>query len=90
MLVKTETGLNLRFTQHRQSVDKDKDDPIGKHFNSPGHDMSCLTIIPIDLVPNASSFQICNKETFWIKTLQTTQPKGINCHSQDIYPIARN
>ena len=87
---KTETGLNMRFTQHRQSVEKNKDDPIGRHFNLPGHDISSLAIIPIDLIPNATAFKICNKETFWINTLQTVKPKGINYHSQDIYPIARH
>ena len=86
---KTEQTLRSRFNTHRYSILHKKDTPVARHFNSDNHFIDNITLTAIDLLPNADTFQILNKETFWIKTLNTVQPLGISAHDQSSFPIAR-
>ena len=48
------------------------------HFNSKGHDHSLLRIQVIEKVfPNTDPFRL-ERERYWIQTLQTQSPKGLN------------
>ena len=85
---KTETQLNIRVNNHRSFINTNKPDPLAKHFNTDNHSFEHFQITAIDFVPHATTHELCNKETFFIKLFKTAKPHGLNSHSQNIYPIA--
>ena len=86
---KTENSLKTRFTGHRFDVNHDTDKQIGRHFNSTNHSLNDIIIVAFDQLPNADTFKMRNKETFWMKILGTIEPKGLNLHDQANFPIGR-
>lgn len=78
-----ETGRSLRdrLNDHRSSIRNKLETPIALHFNSPNHSMLDLSIVPIELIKNTTSFSdSCrkNRERFWQLKLNTLFPNGIN------------
>ncbi|GFO49652.1 hypothetical protein PoB_007615700 [Plakobranchus ocellatus] len=65
----------------------DRDTPVAKHFNLIDHNIQHLNIIAIDHLPHSDTISRLNKETFWIQTLKTTEPQGLNMDEQSSFPI---
>ena len=89
---KTDQKFHKRFNGTRSDICKknqNKDGPVTRHFTTNGHSVEDIHVTPFDVLPNADTFTLKNKETYWIKTLKTIEPHGINSHKQTIYPIAR-
>ena len=51
---------------------------IGTHFNSKGHDHLDMRVTVIEkVIPNTNNYRL-EREDWWIKTLNTKTPKGLN------------
>ncbi|KAK3756747.1 hypothetical protein RRG08_018469 [Elysia crispata] len=85
----TSQTLRKRFNTHRFNINNDRGDAVAKHFNLPGHTISHAKITPIDQLLTADMIGLQNKETFWIHTLQTLEPQGININDQATFPITQ-
>jgi Reverse transcriptase (RNA-dependent DNA polymerase)/GIY-YIG catalytic domain len=79
----TARKLKDRLNNHRSDIKLCKNTAIAIHFNNIGHRYSHLRITPIELVTDTKYREI--REKYWIKTLNTKYPLGIN-H----YPITDN
>lgn len=57
-----------RFKEHKGYVTQKRlDQPTGKHFNGPGHDVSHLTIVPIErVIPTGDAITRKTREQLWI------------------------
>jgi len=82
---KAETPLNLRINNHRKDVANPNAIPVCKHFAQPAHkfnDHAKFTIIEQlkdqDISKETITTRLKERENFWIKTLETLTPKGLN------------
>lgn len=81
---KTTRKLKLRISEHKSSIRRnDRDYPVAVHFNDQKHDISSLRFTGIELVPlpprgGDHDKLLKQRECFWIHTLQTLTPKGLN------------
>ena len=76
----TTQKLNVRLNHHRTSIFTNRRTYLHKHFNLPDHSNKNLTVQTIDKTstdPGAHN-ELRKLEKFWIKTLQTYQPIGLN------------
>ena len=76
----TTQKLSTRLNHHRTNIFTKRRTYLHSHFNLPDHTIKNLTIQAIDKVntnPNDPS-ELRKLEKFWIKTLQTYQPIGLN------------
>ena len=74
----TENPLHLRMNGHRSDYyRKLADKPVAEHFNAIGHSFEDLTVMIIEQIV-ASSARRKQRESFWIHTLQTLAPDGLN------------
>ena len=73
-----ETGQAVRdrIQLHKSNIRTNKLTTISKHFNSKGHSISDLSVIPIKTVLNLSERK--KQEKSFIKTLKTYFPFGLN------------
>ena len=73
--------FNKRMNLHRSDYKCKPDIPVSRHLRSHGHtpdDLSRLSITIIDHNPAWSTSERQARESFWIKTLETRNPYGIN------------
>jgi hypothetical protein len=87
-----ETGNSLkeRMNGHRSCVKLNKDTPVGIHFNSKNHDISHLSIIPIEKLQSDNLTDRRSREIFWQLRLGTVFPKGLNNFPVDIRKLFEN
>ena len=78
----TKRALKQRFNNHRSDIRLNKNTAVSIHFNDISHNLTHLTVIPIELVDNESDRRI--RERFWIKELKTNYPYGLN-----YYPLIK-
>ena len=65
-----ETGKRFceRLTQHRGYITGNKDQPAGRHFNSPGHQLSDMVAIAFEKVrPSNEPMIRKQREKYWIQ-----------------------
>ena len=76
----TTKQLNVRINHHRTSIFNKKGTFIHKHFNLHDHTVQNLKVQVIDHVPNDTDAytNLQKLEKYWIKTLKTFQPIGLN------------
>ncbi len=72
---KTNKPLRERINHHRSSINMKQSRYISVHFNFPDHNISNITVQAID---TTSEDKLAPLEKFWINTLQTCKPKGLN------------
>ena len=65
--------------------EEEEDGPVTRHFKSDDHSVADIHITGFDMLPGADMIALVNKETFWMKELQT----ALNSNRQLVYPIAR-
>jgi hypothetical protein len=76
----TTKQLNTRMNHHRSNIMNKKSTYIAKHFNLPGHSIADLKVQPIDQATDPANTmpELYRLEAFWIKTLRTRTPEGLN------------
>lgn len=81
---KTTRKLKQRISEHKSSIRRnDRDYPVAIHFNDNHHDVCSLRFYGIEYVPppprgGDHDRLLKQREAFWIHTLQTLAPKGLN------------
>lgn len=84
----TSRSLRHRTIEHRSNIITNKDKPLAKHINNcplktNTQQQIPFRITPLELIPTndcplTNRTNLINKETAWIKKLDTIEPKGIN------------
>ena len=72
----TSQQLNTRINHHRSSIFNKSGTYISNHFNFPDHTIQNLKVQAIDQANTRQ--ELNNLEKFWIQTLDTVQPFGLN------------
>lgn len=81
---KTKRELRIRISEHKSSVRNfDEKSCVMRHFNSTGHDVCSLRfqgMKEVKLLKRAGNREkvLLQREVYWIHTLQTEYPKGMN------------
>ena len=75
---RTTKTLRERISQHKWSINKKEPRYISKHFNLPGHNLSHLKVQVIAKPETNNPEALQRQETYWIHTLKTLQPSGLN------------
>lgn len=81
---KTTRPLKTRISEHRSNIrNHDTRSPVAVHFTQASHNVSSLRYIGIELVKQPArggdiNSLILRREAFWIYTLDTLAPKGLN------------
>ena len=72
--------LNTRINHHHTNIFNNRRIHISKHFNLPDHSITNLHVQAIDCAtkPYNAVEELHRLERFWIKTLQTQTPHGLN------------
>lgn len=87
-------SLHKRMNGHRSSVKAGSKTFLYDHFNTPGHSFSEATIQIIDFVDANLSSDVKNDllilEDYWITTLGTTFPMGLNDKKKGVGNISQN
>jgi len=78
----TERRLKDRLNGHRSNIKNKQNTAVAIHFNNYGHSITDLNIMPIEKLKHSDKKLRQNQEKFWIKTLKTNYPNGLN-----YYPI---
>jgi hypothetical protein len=74
----TKRQLKDRLNNHRSTIKTKKTTAIAIHFNEPQHNISNLQIMPLETLNTDSEVQRKLREVFWMKTLHTIYPVGLN------------
>ena len=76
----TTKQLNVRVNHHRTSIFNKHRTYLHTHFNLPDHSINNLTVQAIDKVEETTNVfnELRKLEKYWIKTLKTFQPVGLN------------
>lgn len=80
---KTTRPLKQRISEHKSSIRrKDENYPVACHFNDLSHPLSSLRFQGIEQVTlhrgGDIDRKLCQRELFWIYTLNALQPSGLN------------
>jgi len=79
----TSRKLKDRLNDHKSNICTNKNTAIAIHFQTTKHKLKYLTIIPIEQLPQDNKETRLNREKYWIKTLKTTYPFGLNNYPID-------
>lgn len=77
----TTKQLNIRINHHRTNIMNQRPIYLSRHFNFPDHSIEDLSVQAIDTASNScqNNLQELQKlERYWIRTLKTRQPMGLN------------
>ena len=74
----TTKPLRERINHHRTSIFNNINRYINNHFNFPDYGIHNLTVQPIDTITNPTFEKLTKLERFWIRTLNTYRPQGLN------------
>ena len=76
----TENPLHLRMNGHRSDYYRRlPDKPVARHFfNTPGHTFEDVSVMIIEQLHSADSMRRKFRESYWIYTLRTLTPHGLN------------
>ena len=82
---KAETEFNIRLNNHQKDVWKPDAIPASRHFSGKNHNFNThVKFIPIkqishvDIDTEKNKEKLKQRENFWILTLETLTPKGLN------------
>ena len=75
----TSQEIKKRFLQHKRDVKLNKKRTfLVNHFNLPHHSHENMTIGVLDTLPDDNKSILRDKESFWINTLNSGYPFGLN------------
>ena len=81
--------LHFRLNGHRSSVKRNVNTFIYQHYNIPGHNFSDATIQIIDIWDSDCTYDMDTLEDYWIATLCTMYPLGLNDRIKGLGNISR-
>ena len=86
-----ETGQTFRkrFYGHKTTYNQKLTKPIPKHFNQPDHNLEDVRVILIEQIPEQNTLEESisfrkTRENFWINTLKTVTPLGLNIQKDEL------
>jgi len=74
----TKRQLKDRLNNHRSDIKLFKNTTIAIHFNDTNHTVNNLKITPIEQLHTEDTRLRLQREKYWIKTLHTQYPEGLN------------
>ena len=74
----TRTRFRERMNNHKSAINNAYDNSVARHFNSPGHTLLSLEMLPIDHNPHWTDYERATKEKFWMRQLCTLPGQGLN------------
>ena len=75
----TENALHIRMNGHRSDINRNlPEKPVAAHFNAPGHSADDLSVMVIERVLRGDAAHRKARESFWIYTLRSLTPHGLN------------
>ena len=75
----TSRSIGTRFREHRRDVKNNiKDSFLVKHFHKPGHSELDMRFMVLEKVNSNNTQELLDREDFWIKSLGTAHPFGLN------------
>lgn len=74
----TKRTLRDRFNNHKSTIIKNINTPVGLHFNSLGHSLRHLSITPLEGLINTDGYLRRSREAYWQLELGTLFPLGLN------------
>ena len=78
----TENALRVRLTGHRSDIrHRRTEKPVARHFNLVDHSINDLTIMVIETIHREDTEYRKRKERYWIETLRSLAPDGLNLYS---------
>ena len=87
----TMNTLRSRMNQHKSDIRRAAQTPVADHFNARNHDLADMRVTILESGPFSTNDDLettyrRNKESLWIQTLKTTEPRGLNIR-EDSYNI---
>ena len=79
---KTERTVVERIKEHLADVRHGREKAVSFHFNSVDHEIDDLNLIIIEKCRENSRFYRKAREVYWIETLNTVTPSGLNKKTQ--------
>ena len=74
-----ENALHVRMNGHHSDIKHRRlEKPVAKHFNSTDHSLEDLSIYIIEKIHREEAVFRKAKESYWIQTLRTLAPEGLN------------
>ena len=86
----TVQALHIRLNGHRSSAKRNINTYIYQHYNIPGHNFSNATIQIIDKWDADCPYDIDTLEDYWIATLCTVYPLGLNDRVKGVGNVSNN
>ena len=74
--------LKERLNKHRSDIKLHVNSAISEHFNGAAHSIIHLRVFPLEKIETDDDKLRKNRESYWIKTLNTKYPSGLN-----VYPL---
>ena len=74
----TKTRFRERMNNHKAAINNGYDNSVARHFNSPGHSLEALEMLPIENNPNWSDVERNEREKYWMRQLATLPGQGLN------------
>ena len=85
-----ETGqvLHCRMNNHLADIihKKIEDQPVAAHFSTQRHSVEDMEVMVIDRLWKDDPVLQKNRESKWIRTLDTSYPKGMNLWTDTLWP----
>ena len=78
----TERTVAERIKEHLADVRHGREKAVSFHFNSADHEIDDLNLIIIEKCREISRFYRKTREVYWIETLNTVTPSGLNKKTQ--------
>ena len=63
----TSTRFRERMNNHKSAINNAYDNSVARHYNSPGHSLRSLEMLPIDQNSNWSDQERGDREQFWMR-----------------------
>ena len=82
----TKRTLRKRFTEHRQATNNpshaNAEAAVPSHFTTPGHCISDMLLIPLEILPMKDTSRRKAREAYLIYKAKTLSPLVLNRHNE--------
>ena len=71
-------NFRLRMNNHKSAIRNNHNNSVARHFNSLGHSIDSLELLPIESNPGWSEVERLDREKYWMHQLSTLPGAGLN------------
>ena len=83
----TENALHIQMNGHRSDIKHQHlEKPVARHFNLVNQSLEDLSIFVTEVIHREDAGFPEAKESYWIQTLQSLTPEGLNLDPQTVSP----